>query len=157
MLDATKQYEFQVRFGEETDTLDCEGQVIATSDVRPTPDSGRRGPPASIGEIEQVPPAYSALKMKAKRPSALAPASSEMKVPPQVTIYEPGLDGRTDSATFAATRPRAPTSAAGPRHRPRVEQGRPRHHVEKDASRPVRPRKGHFAGLSRRKPLRRAN
>src|SRR5204862_2299373 len=36
MLDATKAYDFTIRYGEETDTLDGEGQVIATSDVRPT-------------------------------------------------------------------------------------------------------------------------
>src|SRR5947208_10760018 len=35
MLDATKTYDFTVRFGEETDTLDAEGQVVATSDLRP--------------------------------------------------------------------------------------------------------------------------
>src|SRR3954468_24590800 len=38
MLDATKAYDFTIRFGEETDTLDAEGQVIATSDVRPSLD-----------------------------------------------------------------------------------------------------------------------
>src|SRR6476660_10081702 len=36
MLDATKTYEFTIRFGEETDTLDLAGHVIATRDVRPT-------------------------------------------------------------------------------------------------------------------------
>src|SRR4051794_35308393 len=36
MLDATKAYEFTIKFGEETDTLDGEGDVVATSDVRPT-------------------------------------------------------------------------------------------------------------------------
>src|SRR5215471_14628073 len=35
MLDATKAYDFTIKFGEETDTLDGEGQVVATSDVRP--------------------------------------------------------------------------------------------------------------------------
>src|SRR5690349_23632882 len=38
MLDASKSYEFTVRWGEETDTLDREGQVVATSDVRPSRD-----------------------------------------------------------------------------------------------------------------------
>jgi tRNA pseudouridine55 synthase len=36
MLDATKEYEFAIRFGEETGTLDAEGEIIATSDERPT-------------------------------------------------------------------------------------------------------------------------
>ena len=38
MLDATKDYDFTIRFGEETDTLDAEGAVVASSDVRPTLD-----------------------------------------------------------------------------------------------------------------------
>src|SRR3954453_3219679 len=38
MLDASKAYEFTVLFGEETDTLDAEGQIVATSDVRPSRD-----------------------------------------------------------------------------------------------------------------------
>ena len=38
MLDASKSYEFTVRFGEETDTLDLEGKVVATSEVRPSRD-----------------------------------------------------------------------------------------------------------------------
>ncbi len=45
MLDATKQYAFTVRFGEETDTLDGEGQVVATSDVHPTTDEVAKHPP----------------------------------------------------------------------------------------------------------------
>src|SRR3954468_12840763 len=38
MLDATKSYDFTIRFGEETDTLDAEGSVVGTSDVRPSLD-----------------------------------------------------------------------------------------------------------------------
>src|SRR5690348_14106661 len=36
MLNATKQYAFTIRFGEETDTLDGEGEVVTTSKVIPT-------------------------------------------------------------------------------------------------------------------------
>src|SRR3954453_49981 len=61
MLDATKAYEFTNRFGEETDTLDAEGEVVATSDVRPSLDQIEAVLPRFTGEIEQVPPAYSAL------------------------------------------------------------------------------------------------
>src|SRR5205085_6856885 len=38
MLDASKSYEFTVRFGEETDTLDREGKIVATSDISPSRD-----------------------------------------------------------------------------------------------------------------------
>ena len=66
MLDATKAYDFTIRFGEETDTLDAEGEVIATSKVRPTFEQVEACLPGFTGEIEQVPPAYSALKIDGK-------------------------------------------------------------------------------------------
>src|SRR3954453_18000940 len=66
MLDATKAYEFTIKFGEETDTLDTEGEVVATSDVRPTVERITALLPNFTGEIEQVPPVYSALKIRGK-------------------------------------------------------------------------------------------
>src|SRR5437868_9539135 len=57
MLDATKAYEFTIHFGEETDTLDAEGKVIAKSDVRPTVAEAEAILPHFAGEIDQVPPA----------------------------------------------------------------------------------------------------
>src|SRR5215212_8848178 len=59
MLDATKQYAFTIRFGEQTDTLDAEGQVIATSELRPTAEQVAAVLPSFTGPIEQIPPAYS--------------------------------------------------------------------------------------------------
>ena len=67
MLDASKIYEFTIRFGEETDTLDTEGAVIATSDVRPTRAEVEAVLSRFSGPIEQVPPAYSALKVDGQR------------------------------------------------------------------------------------------
>src|SRR3569833_2140184 len=58
MLDATKAYEFSIRFGEETDTLDAEGQVIASSDVRLTIEQIEAVLPRFTGQIEQVPPTF---------------------------------------------------------------------------------------------------
>ena len=63
MLGATKAYEFTISFGTETDTLDAEGKVITTSDVRPSLEEIEVVLPRFTGEIEQVPPAYSALKI----------------------------------------------------------------------------------------------
>src|SRR3954465_2423373 len=54
MLDADKDYDFTIRFGEETDTLDAEGELIATSDVRPTLEQVKTVLPRFTGEIEQV-------------------------------------------------------------------------------------------------------
>jgi len=67
MLDASKTYAFTVRFGEETDTLDLEGAVIASSDVRPSPAQIEAVLPRFTGPITQVPPAYSALKVDGER------------------------------------------------------------------------------------------
>src|SRR3954447_19695822 len=52
MLDATKAYDFTIRFGQETDTLDAEGEVTVTSDVRATADQLTAVLPAFTGSIE---------------------------------------------------------------------------------------------------------
>lgn len=80
MLDATKAYEFTVRFGEQTDTLDAEGAVIATSDVRPTMAQVEAMLPRFTGAIEQVPPAYSALKVDGERAYDLARAGQNVEL-----------------------------------------------------------------------------
>ena len=104
MLDASKAYEFTVRFGEETDTLDMEGQVVATSDVRPSRDQIETVIDFFEGEIEQVPPAYSALKVGGKAAYARARAGEDIELPSRkVTIFELLLHETTvDSATFHA-------------------------------------------------------
>ncbi|MFN3388801.1 MAG: tRNA pseudouridine(55) synthase TruB [Allosphingosinicella sp.] len=81
MLDSDKVYEFTIRFGEETDTLDAEGSVTRTSEVRPTLAEVEAVLPRFTGEIDQVPPAYSALKVDGKRAYDLARAGEapEMK------------------------------------------------------------------------------
>ncbi len=89
MLDATKAYEFTIRFGEETDTLDTEGEVIATSEVRPTLEQIEAALPAFTGAIEQVPPVYSALKIGGKRASDRTRAGETVEIKPRnVTISE---------------------------------------------------------------------
>src|SRR6185437_9788031 len=78
MLDATKRYSFTIKFGEETDTLDAEGQTVVTSDVRPDLDEINEVLQRFIGEIEQVPPAYSALKIGGKAAYVRARAGEEL-------------------------------------------------------------------------------
>ncbi|HEX6073371.1 MAG TPA: tRNA pseudouridine(55) synthase TruB [Sphingomicrobium sp.] len=88
MLDATKAYEFTIRFGAETDTLDAEGKVVATSDVRPTLDQVEAVLPRFIGTIEQVPPAYSALKIGGKAAYSRARAGEKVEMKPRrVTVH----------------------------------------------------------------------
>jgi tRNA pseudouridine55 synthase len=88
MLDATKAYDFSIRFGEETDTLDAEGQVIATSDVRPTLAQIEATLPGLTGAIEQVPPAFSALKVDGEPAYKRARAGETVELKPRkVTIH----------------------------------------------------------------------
>jgi len=93
MLDATKAYDFTIRFGEETNTLDAEGQVVVTSDVRPSTKEIEAILLRFTGAIEQLPPIYSALKIDGKPAYARARAGEQVDVKPrQVTVH--GLDLR---------------------------------------------------------------
>jgi tRNA pseudouridine55 synthase len=88
MLDADKIYEFTIAFGTETDTLDREGQVVATSDRRPTRAEVDAVLPRFTGPIAQVPPAFSALKVAGKRAYDLARAGEEVALASRdLTIY----------------------------------------------------------------------
>ncbi|MBV9527584.1 tRNA pseudouridine(55) synthase TruB [Sphingomonas sp.] len=80
MLDATKTYDFTIRLGEETDTLDAEGKVVATSEVRPTLEQIEGVLPRFTGKIEQLPPVYSALKIDGKPAYARARAGEQVEV-----------------------------------------------------------------------------
>ena len=89
LLDATKAYDFTIRFGEETDTLDAEGQATATSAARPTLGQIEAVLPRFTGAIEQVPPAFSALKIGGKAAYARARAGEDVELKPrQVTIHD---------------------------------------------------------------------
>ena len=89
MLDATKAYDFTCRFGTQTDTLDLEGQVIATSEMRPTLAEIEAILPRFTGPIDQVPPAYSALKVDGERAYDLARKGIEVELKTRsVTVHE---------------------------------------------------------------------
>ena len=86
MLDATKTYDFTICFGEETDTLDAEGEVVASSEARPTIDQVEAALPPFTGAIEQVPPAFSALKIDGKAAYARARAGEEVELKPRRVV-----------------------------------------------------------------------
>jgi tRNA pseudouridine55 synthase len=80
MLDADKAYDFTIGFGIETDTLDAEGKAAATSDVRPTRAALDAVLSRFTGPIEQVPPAYSALKIDGERAYDRARAGESFEI-----------------------------------------------------------------------------
>jgi tRNA pseudouridine55 synthase len=88
MLDASKIYEFTIRFGTQTAGLDAEGEIVATSDVRPTLADIETVLPQFTGPIEQIPPAFSAIKIDGKRAYDLARAGEEVEMKARgVTVH----------------------------------------------------------------------
>jgi tRNA pseudouridine55 synthase len=88
MLDASKAYDFTIAFGAETDTLDLEGTVIATSLHRPCTADVERVLPMFSGPIKQVPPAYSAIRIDGERAYDRARAGETLDMPTRaVTIH----------------------------------------------------------------------
>ncbi len=67
VMDGTKLYRFTLRLGDARDTDDADGQTVATSDVRPTDAQINAALPAFTGDIMQIPPAYSAIKVAGER------------------------------------------------------------------------------------------
>ena len=67
VMDGTKLYRFTLRLGEARDTDDADGEITATSAARPTDDQLRAALAAFLGDIMQVPPAYSAIKVAGER------------------------------------------------------------------------------------------
>jgi len=88
LVDADKAYRFTIAWGSTTDTFDREGDVIATSDVRPGREAIEAALPAFVGDIEQVPPAYSAIKINGARAYDLARAGEAVELSARtVTIH----------------------------------------------------------------------
>ena len=72
VMDWGKSYRFTLALGEERDTDDAEGRPTATSPLRPSREAIEAALPAFVGEIEQVPPHYSAIKVDGERAYDLA-------------------------------------------------------------------------------------
>lgn len=71
-MDGRKTYRFAVKWGEATSTEDREGEVIETSPARPVKEDILQALTKFIGDVEQVPPRYSAIKVDGKRAYDLA-------------------------------------------------------------------------------------
>ncbi len=80
VMDGAKTYRFQVRWGQATGTDDKEGEVTETSPVRPTAEQIAAVLPRFMGAIEQVPPAYSAIKVDGERAYDLARAGEAVEL-----------------------------------------------------------------------------
>jgi tRNA pseudouridine55 synthase len=83
VMDGTKLYRFTLRLGEARDTDDADGAVTATSPARPTDDEIRAALPRFVGDIMQVPPAYSAIKVAGERAYDMARDGRAPDLPPR--------------------------------------------------------------------------
>lgn len=92
-----KEYEFSLRFGFETDTLDVLGHEISHSDIIPTREMVTNVLPRLIGDIEQIPPTYSAVHVGGRRAYDLARRGRAVNLPPRHvhidTLELLGIDG----------------------------------------------------------------
>jgi tRNA pseudouridine55 synthase len=83
VMDGRKCYRFTVAWGEERDTDDTEGRVVRTSAIRPSPQSISALLPRFTGRIEQVPPQYSAVKVRGERAYDLARDGEKVELQPR--------------------------------------------------------------------------
>ena len=88
MLDKQKVYIAEFTFGYETDTLDLEGETILSGGRVPTAEEIEKILPSLVGEIDQIPPAYSAKCVDGKKSYQLARAGKTVELAPKkVQIY----------------------------------------------------------------------
>ena len=98
LMEAEKVYRFTVCWGRSTTTLDREGAVTETSDIRPTADQAAEALKAFVGEISQVPPAYSAIKVDGERAYDLARDGVAVELEPRtVVVHEAAVTGAPDA------------------------------------------------------------
>jgi tRNA pseudouridine55 synthase len=83
VMEGRKAYRFTVRWGEERDTDDAEGRVVAASDRRPAAEAIAALLPGFVGTIEQVPPRYSAIKIEGERAYDIARDGEEFELKPR--------------------------------------------------------------------------
>ncbi|MCB1366312.1 MAG: tRNA pseudouridine(55) synthase TruB [Rhodobacteraceae bacterium] len=91
ITDALKAYRFTIRLGQATNTDDGEGEVIAESDLRPDDDAIRAALPGFVGDIMQVPPKFSAVKIDGERAYKLARAGDDPVIEAR-PLYVDALD-----------------------------------------------------------------
>jgi len=106
IIDGDKEYEFTLKWGEQTATDDMEGEVTATSPNRPTQNAIEDALPRFTGAIRQTPPAFSAIKLGGERAYDIARAGGQPDIPSrEVMIYKLELTGAPgpDHASFHVT------------------------------------------------------
>ncbi len=100
-----KAYRFTVTWGAETNTDDSDGKVVHTSDLRPSQQQVADLLPRFIGTIQQVPPAFSAIKIAGERAYDMAREGETVDIPARpVTIHALDLVGGDETCSIIEAR-----------------------------------------------------
>ena len=98
MMEAQKVYRFTINWGISTDSLDREGEITGRSDVRPDVGAVRAALPAFTGEIDQIPPQFSAIKVEGQRAYDLAREGTDFELASRrVMIHEAAVSDAPDA------------------------------------------------------------
>ena len=98
VTDALKAYAFTVRLGQATNTDDADGELIGTSELRPTDAMIKEALHAFVGEIMQVPPQFSAVKIDGERAYKRARDGEAMEIAARpLWVEELVMTGRPDA------------------------------------------------------------
>jgi tRNA pseudouridine55 synthase len=98
MMEAQKVYRFTINWGISTDSLDREGEITGRSDVRPDVGAVRAALGAFIGEIDQIPPQFSAIKVDGQRAYDLAREGTDFELASRrVMIHEAAVSDAPDA------------------------------------------------------------
>ncbi len=98
VMDGRKIYEFTVTWGEQRSTDDLEGEVIESSDTRPSEQAIRDILPNYTGVISQIPPQFSAIKIAGERAYDLARGGEVVEIPSrEVEIFRLTLLGAEEN------------------------------------------------------------
>ena len=101
-MDSDKVYRFTAQWGESRDSEDAQGAVTGTTEARPTREAIEAMLPRFTGTLNQVPPAYSAIRVGGERAYTLAREGEEVVLEPRaVEVYEARLlNSDRDTAEF---------------------------------------------------------
>ena len=97
LVDADKAYRFTIEWGRSTTTCDAEGETVASSDALPSPEAAAAALEGFVGEIQQVPPDFSAVKVDGERAYDLARRGVELDLKARpVVIHAARVAGAPD-------------------------------------------------------------
>ena len=83
VMDGAKRYRFTVRWGERRDSEDADGALLETAEARPDEAAIRAALPGFVGDIQQIPPRYSAIKVEGQRAYDLARDDVDFELEPR--------------------------------------------------------------------------